>query len=47
VCSQFAAAVKAFRGAGVKVLLYSSLVHKGDDVQWANGERAHMRSLFA
>ena len=33
----FAAAVSAFRKAGVKVLLYSSLVHKGDDVQWANG----------
>ncbi len=33
----FAAAVSAFRNAGVKVLLYSSLVHKGDDVQWANG----------
>ena len=33
----FAAAVKAFRGAGLKVLLYSSLVHKGEDVQWANG----------
>lgn len=33
----FAAAVTAFRNAGVKVLLYSSLVHKGDDVQWANG----------
>jgi hypothetical protein len=33
----FAAAVKAFRAAGLKVLLYSSLVHKGDDVQWANG----------
>ena len=35
--TEFAAAVKAFRGAGLKVLLYSSLVHKGDDVQWANG----------
>ena len=33
----FAAAVKAFRDAGLKVLLYSSLVHKGEDVQWANG----------
>ena len=28
----FAAAVKAFRGAGLKVLIYSSLVHMGDDV---------------
>jgi len=35
--SEFRAAGAAFRAAGLKVLLYSSLVHKGDDVQWANG----------
>ena len=38
----FAAAVRAFRNAGLRVLLYSSLVHKGEDPQWANGSLAKL-----
>jgi hypothetical protein len=36
----FTAAVAAFRRHGVKVVLYSSIVHKGEDVEWANGSLA-------
>jgi hypothetical protein len=36
----FTAAVAAFRRHGVKVLIYSSLVHKGEDAEWANGSLA-------
>lgn len=38
--TEFAAAVSAFRRQGVKVVLYSSLVHKGEDQEWANGSLA-------
>ena len=36
----FRAAVEAFRRQGVKVVLYSSDVHKGEDREWANGSLA-------
>ena len=36
----FAAAVASLRRHGLRVVLYSSIVHKGEDAEWANGSLA-------
>eukprot|EP01050_Picozoa_sp_SAG11_P004975 SAG11_NODE_333_length_10574_cov_7.889451_7_plen_301_part_00 len=35
--SAFAAAIAAFRRRGLRVVLYSSVVHLGEDAEWASG----------
>ena len=43
----FAAAVAAFRRRGVRVVLYSSVVHLGEDAEWASGNLSRQHPEFS
>eukprot|EP01045_Picozoa_sp_COSAG04_P041999 COSAG04_NODE_13051_length_622_cov_1.093690_1_plen_180_part_10 len=45
--SAFAAAVAAFRRRGVRVVLYSSVVHLGEDAEWATGNLSRQHPEFS